>query len=330
MRKMLLSENQTKIIFDKLSIFKSLDEKGEYKDEKAKVTIKKWEDDDITSNMFILKIDGDYPFLGVVNGMFEREGFGVNTYANGDTYFGYFSEDERNKHGIYSYKPKFDNKYQISEYYYGLWKDNYKYDNGIYLWLKENKNIKPFSDFENADFSAYIGKIEQDAFTKGTLLIKKSDNYYVYHGNFNKEGKKHGDLCFFYYSKKELLLYGCFDNDIFISGHIATFSDDGNIIKLCKYNQGKIINRQDINQLEIDIVEKILFNFRNVIMSKDYFGDLYKEFGQVINFRDKNMNNLEILNSDKYIDIMTACVGYNKITIFNDIERYVENDNEFP
>ena len=56
--------------------------------------------------MFIIKIEGDTSFLGVVNGMFEREGFGVNTYQNGDNYFGYFSEGERNKHGIYSFKPK--------------------------------------------------------------------------------------------------------------------------------------------------------------------------------------------------------------------------------
>ena len=67
-----------------------------------------------------------------------------------------------------------------------------------------------------------------------------------------------------------------------------------------------------------------MFNFRNVIMSKDYFGDLYKEFGKVVDFRDNNMNNLEILNSEKYIDIMKAAIGYNKITIFNDIERFVE------
>ena len=75
---------------------------------------------------------------------------------------------------------------------------------------------------------------------------------------------------------------------------MAIFNDEGNIIKICKYFKGQIINEKDINKLEIDIVKKILFNFRNVIMTKDYFGDLYKEFGQVINFRDRNMNNLEI------------------------------------
>ena len=320
------SQEQNKIIFDKSLIFKSLDKFGEYKNEKLKTTIKKWEDDDVTSNMFIIKIEGDCSFLGVINGLFEREGFGVNTYSNGDYYFGYFSENERNKHGIYSYKPKIENNNILSEYYYGSWKDNYKDGYGIYLWLKENKSTKSFSDFSNSSFKAYIGNISRDVFTKGTLLIKSFDNYFVYHGTFNSEGKKHGDLSFFYSAQKELLLYGTFENDNFISGFISTFNDEGNLIKICKYNNGEMVEIKDINQIEIDIVEKIMFNFRNVIMSKDYFGDAYKEFGNVVKFKEKHMNNLDILNSDKYIDIMNAIVRYNKITIFKDIENYVENN----
>ena len=320
------SQEQNKIIFDKSLIFKSLDKFGEYKNEKLKTTIKKWEDDDVASNMFIIKIEGDCSFLGVINGLFEREGFGVNTYSNGDYYFGYFSENERNKHGIYSYKPKIENNNILSEYYYGSWKDNYKDGYGIYLWLKENKSTKSFSDFSNSSFKAYIGNISRDVFTKGTLLIKSFDNYFVYHGTFNSEGKKHGDLSFFYSAQKELLLYGTFENDNFISGFISTFNDEGNLIKICKYNNGEMVERKDINQIEIDIVEKIMFNFRNVIMSKDYFGDAYKEFGNVVKFKEKHMNNLDILNSDKYIDIMNAVVRYNKITIFKDIENYVENN----
>ena len=95
------SSNQTKIILDKLEIFKALDKKGEYKNEQSKITIKKWEDDDITSNMFIIKTEGDSKFLGVINGMFEREGFGVNTYQNGDNYFGYFLETYITFHSVF-------------------------------------------------------------------------------------------------------------------------------------------------------------------------------------------------------------------------------------
>ena len=320
------SQEQNKIILDKATIFKSLDKIGEYKNEKLKVTIKKWEDDDVTSNMFIIKTEDDCPFLGVINGLFEREGFGINTYSNGDNYFGYFSENERNKHGIYSYKPKIENNQILREYYYGSWKDNYKDGYGIYLWLKENKDKTPFTDFSNSSFKAYVGNISRDVFIKGTLLIKSENNYFVYHGNFNPEGKKHGDLSFFYSAQKELLLYGSFENDNFISGFIANFDNDGNLIKIYKYNQGKIIDKKDINPFEIETVEKIVFNFRNIIMAKDYFGDIYKEFGNVIKFKEKHMNNLDILNSDKYIDIMNAVVRYNKITIFKDIENNVEDN----
>ena len=317
-------QKNSKITLDKAAIFKALDKTGEYKNESLKITIKKWEDDDVVGNMFIIKIEGETPFLGVVNGMFEREGFGVNTYSNGDIYFGYFSENQRNKHGIYSYKPKLENNFILSEYYYGMWKDDYRDGYGIYLWLRENKSNEPFNNFETSSFKAYIGNISKDIFTKGTLLIKSENNYYMYHGQFNSEGKKHGDLSFFYSAQKELLLYGTFDNDIFISGYIAKFTDEGNIIKINKYFNGKIEEKNESNSKEIEIVEKIMFNFRNIIMSKDYFGDIYKEFKEVNKFREKNMNNLEILNSDRYIDIMKTAVGYNKISIFRDIEKYVE------
>lgn len=317
-------QKNSKITLDKAAIFKALDKTGEYKNESLKITIKKWEDDDVVGNMFIIKIEGETPFLGVVNGMFEREGFGVNTYSNGDIYFGYFSENQRNKHGIYSYKPKLENNFILSEYYYGMWKDDYRDGYGIYLWLRENKSNEPFNNFETSSFKAYIGNISKDIFIKGTLLIKSENNYYIYHGQFNSEGKKHGDLSFFYSAQKELLLYGTFDNDIFISGYIAKFTDEGNIIKINKYFNGKIEEKNESNSKEIEIVEKIMFNFRNIIMSKDYFGDIYKEFKEVNKFREKNMNNLEILNSDRYIDIMKAAVGYNKISIFRDIEKYVE------
>ena len=317
-------QKNSKITLDKAAIFKTLDKTGEYKNESLKITIKKWEDDDVVGNMFIIKMEGETPFLGVVNGMFEREGFGVNTYSNGDIYFGYFSENQRNKHGIYSYKPKLENNFILSEYYYGMWKDDYRDGYGIYLWLRENKSNEPFNNFETSSFNAYIGNISKDIFIKGTLLIKSENNYYMYHGQFNSEGKKHGDLSFFYSAQKELLLYGTFDNDIFISGYIAKFTDEGNIIKINKYFNGKIEEKNESNSKEIEIVEKIMFNFRNIIMSKDYFGDIYKEFKEVNKFREKNMNNLEILNSDRYIDIMKAAVGYNKISIFRDIEKYVE------
>ena len=58
-------------------------------------------------------------------------------------------------------------------------------------------------------------------------------------------------------------------------------------------------------------------------MEKDYFGELYNIFGNAYNFKKNEMNNIDILNNDKYLDIMTAAISYNKVTIFNDIEKFV-------
>ena len=34
------------------------------------------------------------------------------------------------------------------------------------------------------------------------------------------------------------------------------------------------------------------------------------------------MNDIDIMNSDKYLDLMDTAASYNKITIFKDIEKY--------
>ena len=88
-------------------------------------------------------------------------------------------------------------------------------------------------------------------------------------------------------------------------------------------NKKKIIDEEDLNKNEVNEICKLLYIFRNVIMGKDYFGDVYNVFGKVYNFKNKEMKNIDILNNDKYLDIMTCAIIYNKITIFKDIEKYV-------
>ena len=67
-----------------------------------------------------------------------------------------------------------------------------------------------------------------------------------------------------------------------------------------------------------------MLTFRNVIMSKDYFGILYDIFKNAINFKNDNMNDIELFNSDKYIDLMDIAASYNQASIFKDIEKYLK------
>ena len=85
----------------------------------------------------------------------------------------------------------------------------------------------------------------------------------------------------------------------------------------------EIISEDDLDKKLVHDICLKLYVFRNVIMEKDYFGELYNVFGKAYNFKNNEMNNIDILNNDKYLDIMTAAISYNKVSIFNDIEKFV-------
>ena len=330
------SSSKNKIHYNKNDIIKKLNQNKKYIS--GNTTIIRWEDDmNTNTEMYILKNKfNNLPFIGVVNYEFKREGYCINSYLNGDEYFGYYINDLRNKQGLYIYKPKFEigNKI-LRQYYFGLWENDYKEGRGIYLWLNEirdnkNRNIinnkcyNPFNNFEKANFYAYIGLLKKNKFTKGTLLKKENDNYFVFHGSLQNL-KKNGKNCFYYSAKLEQILYGTFKDDKFIDGFVGKYDDNGQIKEIIKYKNKTIINKDKF--LPNDNIEELsqkLITFRNIIMSKDYFGILYKVFKDAIDFKNKNMNNIDIFNSDLYIDLMDVEASYNQVSIFKDIEKHIK------
>jgi hypothetical protein len=329
------SSSKNKIHFDKKEILKKLNSYQKY--QTSTTTIIRWEDElNMDTEMYIMKNKiNNLPFLGVVNYEFKREGYCLNSYLNGDEYFGYYSNDLRNKQGLYIYKPKYETNNKIlRQYYFGLWENDLKHGRGIYLWLKENKlsggnysnNItnkfyNPFNThFDKANFEAYIGLFEQNKFTKGTLIKKEESNYFVFHGFFQNL-KKNGKNCFYYSDKLEQVQYGTFKDDVFIDGFVGKFNDEGYIEKIIKYKNKKIFEEKNDENNEI---AKKMFTFRNIIMSKDYFGILYNKFKEAINFKNNNMNDVELFNSDTYIDLMDIAASYNQVSIFKDIEKHLK------
>ena len=326
------SSSKNRIHFDKRSILKKLNASEKY--QSGTTTIIRWEDDlNFDTEMYILKNKyNNLPFIGVVNFEFKREGYCVNSYLNGDEYFGYYSNDVRNKQGLYIYKPKYENNNIIlRQYYFGLWENDLKQGRGIYLWLYENKKnginnnlsnklYNVFNNFDKANFQAYIGLFEQNEFTKGTLIKKEENNYFVFHGFFQNL-KKNGKNCFYYSAKLEEVLYGTFSDDIFIEGFVGKFNDNGELEKMIKYKNKKIIEKTEDDK---DIAKKML-TFRNIIMSKDYFGILFNIFKDAIEFKNENMNDVNFFNSDTYIDLMDIAASYNQVSIFKDIEKHIKD-----
>ena len=327
------SSKKNEIKYDKKEIIEKIKSTGKY--ESQGTTIIRWEDEmNQDTEMYIVKNKyNKMPFIGVVNYEFKREGYCVNNYENGDEYFGYYSNDLRNKQGLYIYKPKLImNKFITRQFYFGLWENDKKHGRGIYLWLKENttninsnKLYNPFNNFEKSNFHAYIAEVDNDNFTKGTLLKKEGENYFVYHGQIDSKNlKKNGKECFYYSAKLEEIFFGTFINDIFTDGYIGKFNEDGEIENIAKYQNKKIIEIENTNKINyIKDISKKLITFRNVIMSKDYFGDLYIIFKNVIDFKNKNMNDINFFNSDKYLDLMEIAASYNQMSIFKDIEKYL-------
>ena len=211
------SSSKNKIHYNKKDIQKKLNSNKKYQTNNT--TIIRWEDDmNPDTKMYVLKNKfNNLPFIGVVNYDFKREGYCVNKYLNGDEYFGNYSNDLRNRQGIYIYKPKYETgKIILRQYYFGLWENDLKQGRGIYVWLKEDKNnsknsynnksYNPFNNFDKANFDAYVGNFDKNKFTKGTLLKKEGDNYFVFHGWF-LNSKKNGKNCFYYSEKLEEILY---------------------------------------------------------------------------------------------------------------------------
>ena len=317
--------SKNKIHFNKKDILAKFKSYQKYHTNNS--TIIQWEDDlNFDTEMYVLKNKtNNLPFIGVVNYEFKREGYCLNPYLNGDEYFGYYSNDVRNKQGLYIYKPGPD----LRQYYFGLWENDIKQGRGIYLWLKDNKSkgyksYNPFNNnFDKANFDAYVGLFDQNKFTKGTLLKKQEKNYFVFHGYFNGT-KKNGKNCFYYSAKLEQVLYGTFKDDVFIEGFVGKFNDEGELKNLVEYKNKKIVENSGEN-INKEIGKKLL-TFRNVIMSKDYFGILYNIFKEAINFKNENMNDVEIFNSELYLDLMDIMASYNQVSIFKDIEKHLKEE----
>ena len=329
------SSSKNKIHFNTKDIEKKLNSNKKYQTNNT--TIIRWEDDmNPDTKMYVLKNKfNNLPFIGVVNYDFKREGYCVNKYLNGDEYFGNYSNDLRNRQGIYIYKPKYETgKIILRQYYFGLWENDLKQGRGIYVWLKEDKNnsknsynnksYNPFNNFDKANFDAYVGNFDKNKFTKGTLLKKEGDNYFVFHGWF-LNSKKNGKNCFYYSAKLEEILYGTFKDDKFIEGFVGKFDDNGDLKNLIKYKNKSIIEKDKFEPSddEKEVAKKIL-TFRNIIMSQDYFGILYNIFKDAIDFKNANMNNVELFNSDLYLDLLDIAASYNQVSIFKDIEKYLK------
>ena len=132
--------------------------------------------------------------------------------------------------------------------------------------------------------------------------------------------------CFYYSAKLEEIMYGKFKEDKFLEGFVGKFDENGKIKDIIKYKNKTIIEKDKFKAIDnIKEISNKLLKFRNIIMSKDYFGILYSIFKEVIDFKNENMNDVDIFNSDIFLDLMDIAASYNQISIFKDIEKHLKD-----
>ena len=319
----------TSIFLDKEKILESISKSGEYCTENVK--IKKWSSGNERSDNFIIQANiKNISYIGCLNKFLSREGYGLHKFENGDKYFGNFRDDKRNFNGIYFWPSEEKNGRIKQEMYYGFWNDNKKDKNGMYIWLDEPIEEKN-KNFDNTNLEAYIGDIIDGHYSKGTFLQKKGDDYYLYHGNFTKDGKKNDENGFYYSAKFDRLFYGKIENDIFVKGYVVYFNpDEGNIDNIVYANFDKDLNisniilDKDLEQKEKDNQSRLCSRFRDVILGIDYFGELYKKIKDITKFINENMNDIEIYNhEEKYSLMVNLIIAYSKNNIDSDIKNKV-------
>ena len=269
-------------------------------------------------------------YSGMLNERFLKEGYGLETFNNGDKYFGKYISDLRNDNGIYYSAPEKnenDNKIK-TECYMGQWKNNLKDKYGMYIWMEEPENN---FEYENANFNTYIGEFEEEKYIRGSYLTKLNNEFYLYHGNFNKEGKKHDNNAYFYSSKTNSIFHGEIKNNILTSGYLGFFEENKNeIIKFlfCDFNEDGSINNaieeKDLIISEDDIIDekKKIENFRKIILEFDYFEKIYDKFKKTKNKIDNLDDITNLLENEENIKEIDKILNkFNKKNIYYNIEE---------
>jgi hypothetical protein len=339
-----MKETSTNIIeLDKAKIDEKIAESGEYTSEG--IFIKKWSphkeeneeeqenpSDKKEENKYISTLEKNgFQYSGSLNDKFKRDGYGLEIFNNGDKYFGQYDSDLRNENGIYYYASTKDNENENpdniqTECYLGQWKNNVKDRNGIYIWMDEPENN---FEFDNANFDAYVGEFEEEKYLRGTYLSKLKNEYYLYHGNFDKEGKKSDDNAYFFTSKSNKIFHGKVIKDVLQNGYLGSIDEEGETVKdivYCKFNEdgsvNDVIEEKRLNAEEIEDEKRNIVNFRTIIFDGDYYGKIYNKFKKIKNKIDKLGDMVSVLEGEESIaEINKILNKYSKKNIYFDIEE---------
>ena len=271
----------------------------------------------------ILSKDEKTKFLGIIDKLeYERKDLGFQLYENNDIYFGNFKNNSKNNFGCYLFSPENENNSLLTEFYLGNFEEDQMQTNGMYLWMEElnqnfddNLNGKEYlnniidvkkdylnendENFDNCNFSGFVGEIKENLFGNGIYFQKEQNDYKLFYGNLNVNENKNENnsnllIIINHDEKYENVVYGKVENGKFTEGKLFIIEYDekvqnASIKKIISFKDNIQIDEKsnDINQNEY---ENIL-TFRNLCMEDDWFGIILKIYTNFFKFLNNIIKN---------------------------------------
>ena len=263
-------------------------------------------------------------FLGIIDKLeYERNGLGFQLYENNDIYFGNFKNNSKNNFGCYLFSPENENNSLLTEFYLGNFEEDQMQTNGMYLWMEElNKNFddnlngKEYlnniidvkknylnendENFDNCNFSGFVGEIKENLFGNGIYFQKEQNDYKLFYGNLNVNENKNENnnsnllIIINHDEKYENVVYGKVENGKFTEGKLFIIEYDkkvknASIKKIISFKDNIQIDEKsnDINQNDY----KNILTFRDLCMEKDWFGIILKIYTNFFKFLNNIIKN---------------------------------------
>ena len=251
-----------------------------------------------------------FSYFGILDSKLKRHNYGINTFENGDKYIGNFENDKREGSGIYIHSPVESRDFLNLELYMGTWKENSKNLFGIYVWLKEKRDLV---EYDTANLDVFFGIVEQDAIKRGCYLSKISSRFYAYYGKFEENGTKCDDKAYFYDFHNDRVICGKIQENKFINGYLLVNSNDSNNSNSTKifyveFDENDAISRyiteDNLENVNKDNLTYSMSKFREVLLKNDYFKAVYNKFYEIKTFSDKNLSDVSILDDETQYQIM--------------------------
>lgn len=294
------------------------------------LSIQQWQGEKQSEYYVVSATQKKYSYRGMLNSRFQRQNYGVNYYSNGDTYFGGFDIDNREKHGAYLFSPVIEDSYVKHEMYFGLWKDNLKDHHGIYTWIKQTKDT---DDFSNADMDAFLGDIQNEKMKRGCYFYKTGNDFYLYYGSFDDSGNKNDDKAFIYDNKRDRVFCGKIVKGKFVNAYLMFHDEEGNFSTMIRVDYDE--NQSPVNIIKFEDIElkirdeklKEMSQFRTIIFEEDCFVILYEKWNEIKCFINKELNNPEIFNNDNYFPkLMKLSASHNDISLYRKLEKIIRKE----